>query len=49
MKRFEAGLHDYFNNDSEGKKILDEIVETNDLPEIKKIDEVITRFKKIFI
>jgi len=49
INRFEAGLHDYFMNDSEGKKLLEEIVETNSLPEVEKIDEVINRYKKIFI
>ncbi len=49
INRFENGLHDYFRNDSEGKKLLDEIVETNSLPEVNKISEVIERFKKIFI
>ena len=49
IKRFEAELHDYFSQDKEGKKVLAEIEKTNELPEIKKIDDVITRFKKVFI
>jgi len=49
IKRFESELHDFFSQDSEGKKLLAEIVKTNELPEISKIDEVINRFKKVFI
>ncbi len=49
IKRFEAELHDFFGQDDEGKKLLASIVKTRELPEVSKVDEVIVRFKKIFI
>ena len=49
INRFEMGLHKYFSQDVEGQKILSEIKETTKLPEVDKIDNVIKRFKKIFI
>ncbi len=49
IKRFEVELHDYFSQDDDGKKLLDLIVKTKELPEVKKVDDVIIRFKKVFI
>jgi len=49
IKRFEVELHDYFSQDDAGKKLLDLIVKTKELPEVNKIDDVIIRFKKVFI
>jgi len=49
IKRFEAELHDFFTHDSKGQEVFAEITKTKDLPEAKKIDDVITRFKKVFI
>ncbi len=49
IKRFESELYDFFNHDGIGQEIFDEIVKTKELPENKKIDDVITRFKKVFI
>jgi len=49
IKRFEADLHDYFNHDELGTALLQEIVKTKGLPEVEKVSDVITRFKKVFV
>jgi len=49
IKRFELEIHDFFSNDKEGKELLEQISKTKKLPEVEKIDNVILRFKKIFI
>lgn len=49
IKRFEVELHDFFSRDVEGQEVLAEIVKTSELPEVKKLDEVIIRFKKVFV
>jgi len=49
INQFESELHTFFGNDKEGQEILAEIVKTNQLPDVKKIDNVINRFKKVFI
>lgn len=47
--RFETDLHDFFVNDELGREILKEVVETKGLPKPDKLDNVIARFKKIFV
>ena len=47
--RFEEELHEFFVNDELGKKVLAEIIETKGLPEADKFNDVIARFKKIFV
>ncbi len=49
INKFEKELHEFFANDKAGKAVLAEIVKTHQLPEAKKIDDVINRFKKVFI
>ncbi len=49
INKFEKELHDFFANDKAGKEVLDEIVKTHQLPDATKIDDVINRFKKVFI
>ena len=46
---FEKGLHSFFLNDEAGKKILDEIVNTKELPDKESINSVISRFKETYI
>lgn len=47
--RFENELHAFFARDKEGIKIFDEIKDTKGLPNPKIIEEVILRFKKVFV
>ncbi|AIO17949.1 ATP synthase subunit alpha [Candidatus Izimaplasma bacterium HR1] len=47
--RFEKELHEYFVRDKEGSKVLQEIIDTNQLPETDKLKDVIVRFKKSFV
>ena len=49
IKRFEAELHDFFTHDKKGQMVFEEITKTKELPEVNKINEVIKRFKKVFI
>ncbi|PAT02423.1 F0F1 ATP synthase subunit alpha [Candidatus Izimaplasma bacterium ZiA1] len=49
IKRFESELHDFFLRDESGKEVLKEIVETKGLPSVDKINDVIARFKKVFV
>ena len=47
--RFEQELHGFFADDEVGKTLLVEIVKTKGLPDIDKFNDVIERFKKIFV
>ena len=47
--RFEKELHEFFVNDKEGSKLLEEITKTKGLPNPESINECIARFKKSFI
>lgn len=47
--RFEKELHEFFEQDEVGKSVLKEIVETKGLPNPDQINDVITRFKKVFV
>ncbi|MBP5343419.1 F0F1 ATP synthase subunit alpha [bacterium] len=46
---FEKGLHDFFLNSIEGKKVLDEIVSTKQVPDSEIMDKLINEYKKTFI
>ncbi|MGS0973235.1 MAG: F0F1 ATP synthase subunit alpha [Candidatus Izemoplasmataceae bacterium] len=48
IKRFEKELHDFFEDDEHGAKLLGLIQKTTNLPEEDEIKEVIKRFKKVF-
>ncbi len=48
IKRFEAELHDFFENDDKGQQILKHIKTEKSLPEGDDFDDVIERFKKQF-
>jgi len=47
--RFERELHKFFKSDTEGSKILEEIITTKGLPDPKRISDCITKFKEIFV
>ncbi len=47
--RFETDLHTFFDRDKSGKKLLEEIVKTTELPDPEQLKDVITRFKKTFV
>jgi len=48
IKRFEKEMHDFFEDDEHGTKLLGHIRNTKNLPEENEIKEVIKRFKKVF-
>jgi len=47
--RFEKDLHEFFMQDADGAKLLEEIVATKGLPNPELISDVIARFKKVFV
>lgn len=49
IRRFEKGLHSFFNTDKEANKLLQEIKQTAVLPEVSKLKESINRFKLTFV
>ncbi|MEC9485091.1 MAG: F0F1 ATP synthase subunit alpha [Candidatus Izemoplasma sp.] len=49
IDRFETELHEYFEQDDEGSKLLKQIVETKKLPDTDTLDDVLERFKKVFV
>lgn len=49
ISRFEAELHDFFDKDEEGKKLIKEITDTLGLPDPEKLNDCILRFKKVFV
>ncbi len=48
IKRFETEIHQFFENDDEGQKILKHIKTEKSLPDSDMFDDVIERFKKQF-
>lgn len=49
IRRYEKGLHSFFNTDKEANKLLQEIKQTAVLPEVSKLKESINRFKLTFV
>lgn len=47
--RFESEVHDFFKSDEVGSQLLKEIVETKVLPDLDKMEDVLKRFKKVFV
>jgi F-type H+-transporting ATPase subunit alpha len=48
VKQFESDLHSFFLNDSEAKKLLDEMRQTKSLPDQDKFNEMIEKFADQF-
>ena len=48
IKRFETTLHQHFDKDDQGKKCLEVIRDTKQLPEKSLLNDVIEEFKKTF-
>lgn len=48
VKQFESDLHSFFMNDSEAKKLLDEMRQTKSLPDQDKFNEMIEKFADQF-
>lgn len=49
IKRYETELHDFMKRDEEGKKILQDIRKTKDLPDSEKLGKVLDRFHNDFM
>jgi len=49
VKRFENDLHQFFLTDKEASKLLNQIKETKDLPDIDKLSQEIDRFLTDFM
>ena len=47
--RFEKELHQFFERDKEGSKLLDHIRTTTELPDQDKLQDAIQRFKRVFV
>lgn len=45
---FESKLYDYLDSDKQGISLLDEIRTTQQLPDTKKMDDILNKFKKTF-
>ena len=48
IRRFEQGLHEYFDRDEEGQRLLQHIKEEKTLPEKEALDAVIEKYKQSF-
>ena len=48
ITEFEKGLHNFFLMNKEGKRVLDEIIKTKDLPKADIVDKLIKEFKETF-
>jgi F-type H+-transporting ATPase subunit alpha len=49
IRRFETDLHAFFKQEEDGQALLKEIVETKGLPDKDKLEDVLERFKKVFV
>ena len=49
IAKFETEMHEFFEADDKGQTLLKEIIETKGLPEKSQIEDVLNRFKKVFV
>lgn len=49
IRRFESDLHAFFKQEKDGQALLKDIVKTKGLPDKDKLEDVLKRFKKVFV